>query len=373
MKIERLRAAFVGCGGIAEHYLSVYRDFDGACVVTCIDPDLQRATHAATLATHAAQSKSQPRSTADFNDALAADVDIVVINTPNHLHHEQAIAVLAAGKHLLLQKPVAASLADAEAISKAAAQAEQRRVISGLYLSYFDQPLMHDLRAMQTAGWFGEITHLYARLMHRGGLAVARQLQRGESNWRASLAQTGGGCFIQLAVHYVHLFRWLLDSPIVRVAAMTKNLHCPGIEGEDLACAILEFGNGALATLDMAWNTAGEQLSVHGTRGTIEYMSNQTLILDSDAGTFNGHVIKYSSSSASQSPGAPGAAMTQQTLTITAPLLGDVTNPFNQHRLFLEAVRAGRPAPVSIASGVEDLRVVQAVYEAARTGQTITL
>jgi UDP-N-acetyl-2-amino-2-deoxyglucuronate dehydrogenase len=373
MNLERLRAAFVGCGGIAEHYLSVYRDLDGACVVTCIDPDLKRAGHAAALATNAEQAKPHPRVTADFNDALAADVDVVVINTPNHLHREQAVAALDAGKHLLLQKPVAASLIDAEAIAEAANQAAQRGIISGLYLSYFDQPLMHDLRAMNEQGWFGDVTHFYARLMHRGGLAVARQLQRGESNWRASLAQTGGGCFIQLAVHYVHLFRWLLDSPIVRIAAITKNLHCPGIEGEDLACSILEFGNGALATLDMAWNTAGEQLSVHGTRGTIEYLGNQTLILDSDAGTFNGHVIQYAASSSSQSPAAPGAAVTQQTLTITAPLLGEVNNPFNQHRLFLEAVRAGHAAPVSIASGVEDLRVVKAVYEAARTGQTIKL
>ena len=373
MKTEPLRAAFAGCGGIAEHYLSVYRDLEWVSIVTCIDPDLKRATHAAALAASAEQGKPHPRISADFSAALAADVDLVVINTPNHLHREQAVAALAAGKHVLLQKPVAASLADAEAIAAAAAQAAQRGVISGLYLSYFDQPLMHDLRAMNAAGWFGDVAHLYARLMHRGGLAVARQVQRGETNWRASLAQTGGGCFIQLAVHYVHLFRWLLDAPIVRVAAMTNNLHCPGIEGEDLACAILEFGNGTLATLDMAWNTAGEQLSVHGTRGTLEYLGNQTLILDSDAGAFNGHVVKYAANSASQAPGAPGAAVTQQTLTITAPLLGDAGNPFNQHRLFLEAVRAGRTAPVSIASGVEDLRVVMAVYEAARTGQTVSV
>ena len=75
MKGERLRAAFVGCGGIAEHYLRVYRDFEGAYVVTCIDPDLQRAEHAATLATNVEQGKAQPRVTADFSDALAADVE----------------------------------------------------------------------------------------------------------------------------------------------------------------------------------------------------------------------------------------------------------------------------------------------------------
>ena len=174
-------------------------------------------------------------------------------------------------------------------------------------------------------------------------------------------------------MHYVHLFKWILNAQVTRVMAMAKNLHCPGIEGEDLACAILEFSNGALATLDMAWNTAGEQLSLHGTRGTVEYIGNQTLVLDSDAGAFRGHVIEYSGTSASQSPAAPGAAVTQQTQTVSAPPLGDAQNPFNQHRLFLEAVRDGRPAPVSIASGVADLRVVQAVYESARTGQAVKL
>lgn len=365
MPNDKLRAAFVGCGGIAEHYLSVYRDLPWVELVACVDTDLSRATRAA------AQADAQAVASTELAAALTGNVDVVVINTPNHLHLEQTLAALDAGKHVLLQKPVAAQLADAEAIAAAAEQAAQRGLISGLYLSYFDQPLMHDLRTMNAAGWFGDITHLYARLMHRGGLAVSRQLQQGQSNWRASLAQTGGGCFIQLAVHYVHLFKWMLNAQVTRVMAMAKNLHCPGIEGEDLACAILEFSNGALATLDMAWNTAGEQLSLHGTRGTVEYIGNQTLVLDSDAGAFRGHVIEYSGTSASQSPAAPGAAVTQQTQTISAPPLGKAENPFNQHRLFLEAVRAGQPAPVSIASGVADLRVVQAVYESARTGRAV--
>lgn len=371
--MNKLRVAFIGCGGIAEHYLRVYRELEWVELVVCMDADIARATHAAALPSDIQSTKPQPRSTTALNDALADDVAVVVINTPNHLHREQTVAAFAAGKHVLLQKPVAANLSDAEAIAEAATQAAQRGLISGLYLSYFDQPLPHDLRAMVEQGWFGEVVHLYARLMHRGGLAVSNQVLSGQANWRASLAQTGGGCFIQLAVHYVHLFKWLLNARVTRVIAMAKNLHCPGIEGEDLACALLEFSNGALATLDMAWNTAGEQLSIHGTRGTAEYIGNQTLILDSDAGAFAGHVVNYSGKSASQTPSAPGAAAAQQVQTVIAPPLGDTSNRFNQHRQFLEAVRAGRPAPVSIASGVDDLRVVQAVYESARSGKAVEL
>jgi len=366
MKI--LRVAFVGCGGVGDHYLDVYRSLDFVEVVACIDSVIDRAERAATAL---ADPKSCPHATSDFAEALRPDIDVVVINTPNHLHREQAVAALEAGKHVLLQKPVAAKLEEAEVIAAAAAQARQRGIVSGLYLSYFDQPLMRDLREMIRRGWFGAVAHLYARLMHRGGLAISRQVLSGESNWRASMEQTGGGCFIQLAVHYAHLFKWMMDARVERVMAMTKNLHCPGLEGEDLACAILEFSNGALATIDMAWNTAGEQLSVHGTRGTVEYIGNQMLMLDSMEGDFTGHVVRYTGQGSQSSPSAPGAASTQQVMTVIAPPLGDWRNPFNQHRAFLEAVRDGREPFVSIESGVDDLRVVAAVYESAASGREI--
>ncbi|MCI0525733.1 MAG: Gfo/Idh/MocA family oxidoreductase [Acidobacteria bacterium] len=367
--MKRLRIAFTGCGGIGEQYLGVYRDLEFVEVATCIDASVERAERAAAMF----DERSRPRATTEFNDVLSADVDAVIINTPNHLHREQAVAALKRGKHTLLQKPVAANLADAEAIVEAAGKARERGVVSGLYLSYFDQPLMHDLREMIKRGWFGEVAHLYARLMHRGGLVLSQQVSSGQSNWRASIEQTGGGCFIQLAVHYIHLFKWMMSARVSRVMAMTKNLHCPGIEGEDLACAIMEFSNGTLATMDMAWNTAGEQLSIHGTRGTCEYIGNRTLMLDSSAGEFDGHVIKYSSAGSKISPAAPGLATAMQISEVIAPPIGDAGNPFNQHRMFLEAVRDGREPFVSIASGVYDLRVVAAVYESARTGRAVEI
>ncbi len=368
--MSKQRIAFVGCGGIADHYLKVYRDLEWVKVVTCVDAALDHALRAAERISNGAHT---PRATTKFEDALGEDVDTVVINTPNHLHREQAVAALEAGKHVLLQKPVAATLADAEVIAKAAAHAAHRGTISGLYLSYFDQPLMHDLRDMVRCGWFGDIAHLYARLMHRGGLVLSQQIRDGQKNWRASAAQTGGGCFIQLSVHYIHLFAWMMDASVVRVTGVSKKLHCPGVEGEDLACAILEFDNGALATLNTAWCAAGEQLAVQGTRGTAEYIGNQTLLLDSDAGQFTGRVINFTGGSASSVPGAPGASVTQQVITVHAPRLDDLSNPYNQHRLFLEAVRENRPPPVSIASGVEDLRVVAAVYESMKTGRAVSV
>ena len=354
--MKNLSIAFVGCGGISDHYLQVYRDLEWVEMTVCMDVNLDRAVHAVAQLGE----KSSARATTNFADVLSDDVDVVVINSPNHLHCEQAVAALAANKHVLVQKPLAATLADAQAIADAAELAKQRGVISGLYMSYFDQPLMHDLKAKIDAGYFGDIAHLYARLMHRGGLSLSKEILSGQKNWRGSIAQTGGGAFIQLAVHYVHLFGWMMDSEVVRVMAMTKNLHCPGIEGEDLACAILEFSNGALATLDMAWNTAGEQLSLHGTLGTAEYIGNKTLLLNSIA-----------QNSQMEKTAAPGTAAQQEISEIIAPALGDSSNPFNQHRMFLEAVRDGLEPFVSIASGANDLHVVQAVYESSKSGKAI--
>jgi len=232
---------------------------------------------------------------------------------------------------------------------------------------------MHDLRDMVAAGWFGQIVSLSGRLMHRGGLRISEQLQEGQTNWRASLAQTGGGCFIQHAVHYIHLFEWITDARVMRVMAMARNLACPGIEGEDLACALFELSNGAQATLETSWATAGEALSVRGTLGTAEYLNNQTLWLESSQGTYEGHVVRYAAGETNYLPGAPAAATTTQQRTLHAPRLDDLNNPFNQHLQFLEAVRDQRPPLVPIAVGLNDLHIVDAVYKSAKTGQAISI
>src|SRR5712671_6698512 len=96
-KGRMINVAFVGCGGMAAHYIDVYRNLDYVRLASTIDPAIAGAS-------------------SDFAGALAPEIDAVVINTPNHLHGPQAIAAIEAGKHVLLQKPVANTLADADAI-----------------------------------------------------------------------------------------------------------------------------------------------------------------------------------------------------------------------------------------------------------------
>jgi predicted dehydrogenase len=354
-----MNVAFVGCGGMATHYLGVYRDLDWVRVLCCIDADPESAQRAA-----GSFQDYKPVASTDFALALAPEVDAVIVNTPNSWHAQQAIAALEAGKHVLLQKPVAANLRDADAIALAAAQSPRT---AGLYMSYFDQPLIHDLRDMVKEGRFGDVVHCYARLMHRGGMMWSTEALAGRQTWRGSVAETGGGCFIQLAVHYIHIFEWVTGARVVRATALTNRLHCPGLEGEDIASALLQLDSGALVTLDTAWCADGEELALHGTAGRAVYRGNRWLSLSSAGGDFAGRVIRYSGA-VSEAFGGPLGE--EQTTEVRPPSFADVGNPLNQHRAFLEAARDGRPAPVSIASGVWDMRVVQAVYESARSGRT---
>ena len=352
-----INVSFVGCGGMAAQYLGVYRDLDWVRVVNCIDAVPAAAQKAAETIPGAAAST-------DFSAAMTGEIDAVIISSPNHFHRPQAVAAIQAGKHVLLQKPVAPTLADAEAIAQAA---ERSTHTVGLYMSYFDQPLIHDLRDMVTEGWLGNIVHCYARLMHQGGMMWSQEALAGNPNWRGSVAQTGGGCFIQLAVHFVHIFEWATGARVVRASGLARNLHCPGIEGEDLAVGVFELDSGAMLTIDTAWCTNGEELSVHGTKGRFTYRDNK-LSLCSNVGAYHGRVAEYSGGLVAQFGGIWGE---EQSMEITPPGFADITNPWNQHLQFLEAVRHGQPAPVPISSGVRDLRVVVALYESARSGRAV--
>jgi predicted dehydrogenase len=354
---DKMQVAFVGCGGMAAHYLAVYRDAPWVHVACCVDTNIENARRAAeVLAAHS------PAVTDDYAAALAPDIDAVIINTPNWLHRPQAVPAIEAGKCVLLQKPVAAKLDDGEAIERAAAQSD--RTI-GVYMSYFDQPLMHDLRDLFSQGRLGDFVHGYARLMHKGGTMWSDEALQGVHTWRGSLEETGGGCFIQLAVHYIHIFEWVSGRRVRRVTAFTRNLHCRGLEGEDLAVALMELDSGAMFTLDTAWCAHGEELAAFGTLGRFEYRNNRWLALASAAGPFTGRVVRYAGGMTQAFGGPQGE---EQTMEIVPPAFGDVTNPLNQHRLFLEAARDRRAAPVSVASAVRDLRIVTAVYESARRG-----
>jgi predicted dehydrogenase len=191
------------------------------------------------------------RTSTDFADALADDVDAVVISTPNFLHREQAVAAFAAGKHVFLPETHGPHGSKNAIAIIAAAQRSGRTL--GVYMNLLDHPLFRDLRTMVQSGYLGTIGLVSARLAHRGGLGW----QPSEKLWRASRAKTGGGSYVQLGVHYQHLLRWMLNDRVTRVQAFMQNRACPHLEGDDLAPVHMDLASGAYADVQTSWCVTG--------------------------------------------------------------------------------------------------------------------
>lgn len=345
--MRELRVALVGCGGVARRYRKTYARLSNVSVAAVVDVNLQEARAAAAeLGAECVSGK--------LEDALAPGVDALIISTPNYLHCTQAVTALEAGKHVLLQKPMARTAPECDAIL-AAQQRSGRRL--GVYMNLLDHPLFRDWRRMIESGFLGRVLLFSARLAHRGGLKWRGR----DQNWRASQVATGGGSFMQLGVHYQHLMRWLLRDRVVAVSALSRNLACPHIEGDDLTLAQYELAGGAVGEIQSGWCVQEEHVSLLGTKGSIHYRENCWVEYVGEGGSFEGEVIELR---------GDGSFKRFQCLP---PEWDDAGNPYNQHRRFCEALLNDAEPEVTGADGREDVRLVEACYRAAAERRVITL
>lgn len=341
-----MRVALVGAGGMAAHYRSVYAKLPGVQWILAVDVNEKELA--------ACRALGAQRTSSNFSDALAADIDMVDISTPNHLHLEQAVAALAAGKHVLLQKPMANTLAAADQILAAAATAKGRL---GMYMSSYNNPLVWEVKRLVSGGHLGQIQSVRARDAHRGGLRA----QPAATNWRGSRDQTGGGSFIQLSVHAINLMQWWLDKPITEIFAYSANQLCPNVGGDDVTTAVAKLEGGLLAIFDSAWASDGMTREIYGTQGRLNLRENDRfldVILD---GPYNSELI----------PTLIPGKMTTVARPAEMDGFDNIDNPLNQQRMFIERITAGQPPLNSGEVGRRDLAVVTAAYESARAGRPV--
>ena len=178
------------------------------------------------------------------------DVDVVCLATPSGQHAAQAIAAAEAGKHVLVEKPLALSLADADAMIAACDKAGytwascSRRRAELIFRQVYEAILAGDL---------GEITMASVCMPYHRPQAYYDQ-----AGWRGTWEQDGGGVLMNQGIHFVDLLLWLMGADPVRISARAATLQRQ-IEVEDTVVATLEFSNGALATLS-ATSTAPRRI-----------------------------------------------------------------------------------------------------------------
>jgi 1,5-anhydro-D-fructose reductase (1,5-anhydro-D-mannitol-forming) len=207
-----------------------------------------------------ARAHAIPRSTAALAELLADPaVDAVYISSTNERHAEQAIAAAAAGKHVLCEKPLALTLAEARAIVAACARAG---VVLGTNHHLRNAATHRALREQVRAGAIG--TPRYARVFH------AVQLPPHLQGWRVDAASAGGGVMLDITVHDADTLRFILDAEPVEAVGLSAPADGGAVAAIG-AMAVLRFDNGVLAQLHDAFDVphAGTGIEIHGSAGSL--------------------------------------------------------------------------------------------------------
>ena len=249
----------VGYGWVARDYMAPGIRAAGHHLVAVADPG---------ETSRAAAEAEGARAHTDLAGLIAEPaVEAVYVATPNHLHRGAVEALCAAGKAVLCEKPMAAALADAEAMAAAV------RKTGAFYGTAFDQrhhPGHRAMRDLIRAGRLGTVTAV--RIVYACWLDRAWTSFRGQDNWRIDPAQAGGGALIDLAPHGLDLVDFLLGEPIAEIAAMTQ-ARAQDYAVDDGALLIGRTGSGALAQLNVAYNCPDalprRRLEVVGTKGML--------------------------------------------------------------------------------------------------------
>jgi predicted dehydrogenase len=344
-----MRIAVIGCGVIGRfHAASIAQLAPEAELAVAVDEVPERARDLA--ARYGAQAATS------VADTLARpEVDAVAICTPSGQHADLAIAALAAGKHVIVEKPLDVSPAAARRV----AEAERRtgRTITVVSQHRFDPSSQFVHRAVRE-GRLGRITS--------GTVSIAwwrGQDYYDSGSWRGTWRLDGGGALMNQGIHTIDLLVWMLGTP-TEVFAWTDCLAHRDIEVEDTAVATVRFASGALGVIHgttAAYPGLTARLQIHGDRGSA-VIDDDRLTYFHAAGEEHGDELRYTepeSAQAGASAGSdPGALSKAHT---------------DQYRDFLQAVAEKRPPLVTVAEATTTLAVVCAIYDSARTGRPMTV
>ena len=253
-----LSVAIIGCGVIAPTHAKALA-LDGRATITwACDPDPAKAKAIAAA-----------RFTADWREAIAdPGVDLVCVCTPHAQHAEQVLAALAAGKHVLCEKPLATTPRDVErmvAAAEAAARRPKPLVAAGIFQHRYN-PLTARLHQLLRDGEFGDVRH--ATMDFR---CTRTRAYYQSSPWRGRWNGEGGALLINQAIHTFDLVNWFCEAPVAVSGVVERRLLGDAIECEDWVKARVRYVNGAEAEILAAndqvtgWQT---DISVQGTRGS---------------------------------------------------------------------------------------------------------
>jgi predicted dehydrogenase len=337
-----LGVAIIGAGMVANTHVTALQAIDGARVsgVYSRDP----------AATAAFAAKYGLKVFGSYEEALAdKNTDIISICLPPALHTEFGLRAAAAGKHLIVEKPMDISVARAGELIAAYRAAKLKLAV--IFQNRFT-PAAQRVKKALDAGLLGDLIlgDAYVKWYRSPEYYASKA-------WRGTWSVEGGGALINQAIHTIDLLQWFMGG-VKGVAGMTRAaVH--RIETEDLGVAAVEYQNGALGVIEgSTCVTPGykERIEIHGTRGSLKLEG--------------GLVTEWRVEGCRPEDYLDAVKMSYG--ETNSPAISDV-NHRAQFEDFIAAVREDREPLVTGEEGIKSLAIVLAIYESSRKGQKVTL
>ena len=301
-----IRVGLIGAGSIARAHAIAYTSARTYCGPDVPDVRLVRVADAdAAVAKAAAERLGFEAWTADWEEVVASpDVDLVSIAAPNFLHAPMAIAAAAAGKHVLCEKPLAATAAEGERMYRAAAAAG---IVHAVDFNYRKVPAVRFIARLLREGRIGDIRQLRGVFLQDWG-----NDERLPRSWKFAAAGAGAGALAGVGSHVIDLARhlvgelervaattatWIAERPVATTSrafeAVRGETASAPVDVDDSAYFLGRFAGGAIGTFELSRCAPGRKnhlaLEIHGSRGSIvfdyERANELQLCLDEDAET----------------------------------------------------------------------------------------
>lgn len=348
---EKLRYALIGCGRIApNHIAAVMNNADEFELCAVCDPVAERME--AVLAPVPEEQRAQVRRYADYREMLEKEQpQLCAIATESGYHAAIGMDVIAAGSSLIIEKPIALSMADARRLIKAA---EEKGVkLCACHQNRFNKSI-RKIRSAVEEQRFGRMLHGAAHIRWNRGPAYYDQ-----AKWRGTWAQDGGALMNQ-CIHNIDLLRWMMGDAVTEVMAYTDNLNHDYIQAEDLGMALVKFANGAYGIIEGTTNiyphNLEETLYLFGECGTVKAGGKSVNIIEEwDFKDGRGDPAAIKQHYGENPPNVYGYGHT--------PLYADVA----------DAIRNDRAPYVDGYAGMRALEMVLAIYKSAAEHRPVQL
>lgn len=265
-----MKYALIGCGRISPNHIEAAKNNGLNFVAMCdvIPGQMKEKSEKFEL--------EEVHKYVDYKEMLEKEKpELVAIATESGKHAAIALDCISAGCNIIIEKPIALSIEDADAIIKAGK--EKGVVVCANHQNRFNKSVQYIRKALEE-GRFGRISHGAAHVRWNRGKGYYNQ-----APWRGTWAQDGG-CLMNQCIHNIDLLRWMLGDDIDEVMAYTDQIEHPYLETEDLGMALVKFSNGSYGLIEGTTNVypknLEETLYIFGQNGTAKAAGTSVNIIE---------------------------------------------------------------------------------------------